>query len=184
MGDTKLVTAAKPKIGGAVYTAPLGTALPMDSTSALNDAFKALGYISEDGLVNAKAITSENIKAWGGAIVNSVQTESSDTFKYTLIEGLNVEVLKEVYGVNNVSGNLESGIVVKSNATELPEHCIIVETVLKNAVKRIVIPIAKITEIGEVNYKDNENIGYAVTLQAFPDENSNTHYEYIKGKGE
>lgn len=39
------VTTAKPKIGGAVYSAPLGTALPTDATTKLDDAFKALGYI-------------------------------------------------------------------------------------------------------------------------------------------
>ena len=50
MADVKNVTAAKPKIGGAVYSAPLGTTLPKDATTALDKAFKALGYISEDGL--------------------------------------------------------------------------------------------------------------------------------------
>ena len=30
--DAKNVTAAKPKVGGAVWRAPLGTALPTDAT--------------------------------------------------------------------------------------------------------------------------------------------------------
>ena len=34
------VTTAKPKIGGAVYSAPLGTALPTDATTELDNAFK------------------------------------------------------------------------------------------------------------------------------------------------
>ena len=36
----KYVTNAKPKVGGAIYSAPTGTALPTDATSALNAAFK------------------------------------------------------------------------------------------------------------------------------------------------
>lgn len=50
MADANLVTVSKPKVGGAVWRAPLGTTLPTDATSALDNAFKSLGYISEDGM--------------------------------------------------------------------------------------------------------------------------------------
>ena len=40
---TENVTAGKPKKGGAVFRAPVGTALPTDTTTQLNEAFKALG---------------------------------------------------------------------------------------------------------------------------------------------
>ena len=43
--DAKNVTAAKPKVGGAVWRAPLGTALPTDAKTELDAAFKSLGYI-------------------------------------------------------------------------------------------------------------------------------------------
>ena len=46
--DAKNVSAAKPKVGGAVWRAPLGTPLPTDAKSALNEAFESLGYISSE----------------------------------------------------------------------------------------------------------------------------------------
>lgn len=180
MSETSNVTAAKPKVGGGIYSAPLGTAVPTDATTALNVAFKNLGYVSEDGVTNSDERSTDDIKAWGGDTVNTVQTEKKDTFKYTLIEALNVDVLKEVYGDSNVSGTLETGITIKSNSKQLAPHSIVIETVLTdNALKRIVLPNAKVTEVGEITYGDSDNVGYETTVTCYPDSDGNTHYEYI-----
>ncbi len=179
--DVTKVTAAKPKVGGAIHSAPLGTKLPTDATTALDDAFKNLGYISEDGLVNSNTPSSENLRAWGGATVNSVQKEKEDKFTYTLIEALNTEVLKEVYGPDNVKGTLEDGITIEANAKELPAHCIVVDMILQNDIlKRIVIPNGKVSEVGEITYADGKNVSFETTLQALPDKQGNSHYEYMK----
>ena len=183
MADVTKVTSAKPKIGGAIYSAPLGTTLPTDATTELNEAFKALGYISEDGLTNENTASTENIKAWGGDIVDTVQTEKTDKFTYTLIESLNIDVLKEIYGKDNVTGDVTSGLTIKANTKELEQHSVVIEMVLKGGVlKRIVIPNGKIGEVGEIKYTDSEMVGFETTLNAFPDTDGNTHYEYIKKK--
>ena len=63
------VTAGKPKITGAVFVAPLGTTIPTDATSALDNAFKCCGYISDAGVVNTNTASTTAVKAWGGDTV-------------------------------------------------------------------------------------------------------------------
>jgi hypothetical protein len=174
------VTAGKPKVGGAIFRAPIGTALPNNATADLGGAFVCLGYVSEDGLTNDNSPESESIKAWGGDTVLNVQTSKDDTFGFTLIEALNVNVLKTIYGEDNVSGTLDTGIIVQANAEDLDEYVWAIDMVMRNGVlKRIVIPNGKVSAVGTINYKDGDAVGYATTLQTAPDSSGNTHYEYI-----
>ena len=175
------VTAAKPKVGGAVYVAPTSTTLPTDSSTALESAFKALGYISEDGLTNSNSPSVEQIKAWGGDVVLNISQEKEDTFSFRLLESLNIDVLKLIYGSSNVTGEIGTGITINANNNPQDSHAFVIEMVLDSTTaKRIVIPNADVTEIGDIVYDDSDAVGYEVTLSAKPDSSGNTHYEYIK----
>lgn len=175
------VSAGKPKVTGAVFAAPLGTTLPVTTSEELAEAFKCLGYCSDAGVVNSTNMESTKIKSWGGETVLVIQATKEDSFKFTLIEIKNVDVLKFVYGDENVSGTLETGIAIKVNSKETPERALVVDMILSdNTAKRIVIPCAKISAVGDITYVDNNAVGYETTLDCLPDEEANAHYEYIK----
>lgn len=174
------VSAGKPNISGAIWTAPLGTTLPTDTQTALGADFKCLGYCSEDGLTNSTDLESETIKAWGGDTVLTIQKSKDDKFKFTLLEVLNEDVLKFVYGTSNVTGTLSTGIAIKANNKDVEERVIVIDMILRdNTSKRIVIPDCKISELGDITYSDSDAVGYETTLACMPDSTGNTHYEYL-----
>lgn len=182
--DAKNVTSAKPKVGGAVFVAPLETPVPKDAKAELNEAFKNLGFVSTEGLKNNNTASTKDTKAWGGATVNTTQTEKTDKFQLELIESLNVDTLKFVYGEDNVTGTLETGIAIKAGAEEAATQILVVDMILKDGIlKRIVVPLAKLTEMGEIVYNDEDSLGYDVTITAFLDGDGGSHYEYIAKKG-
>lgn len=176
------VSVGKPSISGAIYRAIKGTTLPTDAKTALDPAFKCLGYVSDAGLVNSNAATTGSIKAWGGERVLDYLSEKPDTFNFTLIECLNVDVLKTVYGENNVTGDLESGIKIESKVEDLDTFEWVVEMILNGGVlKRIVIPEAKVTSVADVTYADEAAIGYNTTISCYAVDGV-THTEYIVSK--
>lgn len=179
MGNSANVSVGKPSAAGGIWSAAIGSTVPKDATTSLDTAFKSLGYVSEDGLTNAIEFETEDVKAWGGDTVLTVRTSRSETFSWKFIE-TNELVLKEVYGVDNVTVGEDGDLTVLHNSRELPRRVYVFEILLTGGkVKRIVVPNALITEVGEIVYVDGEPIGYEVTLSCFPDEDGNTAYEYV-----
>ena len=181
--DTQNVTAAKPKTGGAIYRAPVGTKLPVTYAETLDTAFKNLGYVSEDGVTNGNSPSGDKVRAWGGTTVMNYMEDKPDTFKLKLIEAFNPEVLKTIYKEKNVTVAESGDISVTATAEDMDQFAWVIDMILKGGrAKRIVSPSASMTEMEEIVYKDNEPVGYGITLSAEPDAAGAYHHEYIQGK--
>ena len=183
MPNANNVSTGKPKITGAIFAAPVGTTLPTSALATLDSAFKELGYTSDDGFTMNMTKESTDIKAWGNDIVLSPQTEYSDGMSMKLIEVLNINTLQVVYGEDNVSGDLDTGLTVRANSKEAANYSWVVDIIMNgNTLKRIVVPIAKLKEMSEITYKDDEAVGFDCTFQAYPYANydGDTHREFIQ----
>lgn len=175
------VSAGKPKITGAIHVAPTGTALPTDATTALNEAFKCVGYIDQNGLKNNNTPNTEAVRAWGGDVVLELFNSADDKFKFGMIEVTNKDVLSLVYGSGNVKGDLSTGLTITANNNPKDAVSVVVEMVLNSKIlKRIVIPAAYVTAVDEISYVDNGAITYGTELTCLADDAGNTHYEYLK----
>lgn len=174
------VSVGKPRAAGGIFAGdPEVDDVPTDATTALDAGLVNLGYVSEDGLVNGIETDTEDITAWGGDTVLTVRTSRTETFSWTFIQ-TNAAVMSEVYGPDNVEVGAGGALTVLHNSQELPRRLYVFEILMTgNRVKRIVVPNAQITEVGDVTYQDGEPIGYEVTLSAYPDADGNTAYEYI-----
>lgn len=174
------VSVGKPKQPGAIFAAPAASKLPTDATTALDKAFKCLGYGHSDGVANNNETDESSIKAWGGDVVLKTVTSRDETLEFGLIEALSTSVLKTVYGENHVKGDLAAGMTVEHTSDPLPRGVFAVEMLMTNGViKRLVVPNGQITKVDSVSYKDDEEINYKCTVACYPDAKGVTVYEYI-----
>lgn len=178
--DADNVSFGKPKATGAVYVAPAGTTVPTTAWEALAGAFKNMGYVSEDGLVNNVESDTENVNAWGGDLVLVGQTTFTESFMVNLLE-TNAEALKVYYGEDNVTEEVDGSLTVQQTSEMLPNVVVVFDLVMTGGrIKRIVIPDAQIADrSGEITYVDGEPITYPAMFVAYPDANGQTHVEYI-----
>lgn len=178
-GTVANVTTGKRGIDGGIYAAPIGTALPTSATDTLNAAFKNLGYVSEDGFKIGNSFTSTEIKEWGGNTVYNESDGKSETASAKYIEALNVDMLKTIYGDANVT--VTSGAVhIASKAEGAAPMSYVVDIAQRGGrLRRIVLPNAAITSLGDIVFNGKDAVGYDVTLALSLGANGTTHDEYI-----
>lgn len=174
------VTTGSAQITGGIYVAATTANLPTDATSSLS-GFTSLGYVGEDGLEVEQSRDTTAVKSWDGGTVRNLQTSYEETFKFKLIESINVDVLKAVYGSSNVTVDSSGNISIATTPDALPEKAWVFEMkTLDDAKWRIVVPKGQITSIDAIAYKNDEPIAYSVTVTGSLDSRGKAHYEYIE----
>lgn len=178
------VVVAKPKVTGGVWVAPVGTALPTTETATLNVAFKTPGYITDDGLTRTEDRDTDEIHAWGGDTIFVTLNGVDAKLEVAFAEYLNAETQKLIYGDAQVvvtAGTPSAGTktaITGKLGTLSPKKSWVVEVFSGTATGRLVFPIAQVSEVAEVSYKDDELAARGVTASLFPDSSGNYFYEY------
>lgn len=172
------VSVIKGVVGGYVFVAPYGTALPTDATSTLNQAFSNVGYVGEDGITHAKSrdITHHHDLNGEDVAVSSEGSERTVTLKF--IE-LNATAFGEAYGVENVT-DTSGAITFTDNDNEMPERSLVFELVLKDGRRyRRVEPRTMVTEWGDQVDVSTELGGFELTYTKLADDSGNYEYGYL-----
>lgn len=179
------VAAAKPQVGGGIWYAPIGTALPVDCTTALIAAYKPLGYIGEEGLVPSPETSIEKQRAWGGDVVAALLANDAKSFAYTLLEVFQQDVNNFVYGTANVTltppaAGQGTKLTILEKGVK-PAQCVKVFDMFHNAKRmRFVLPVCDPVVTGELPYVDSAISGYEITSEALKDSSGNRIYRYLQ----
>ena len=182
--NSRNVAVGAPRIGGAIFRAPLDTALPTDEATALNAGFISQGYAGADGLQRAIAKAYEILRAWGGDEVHRPRTELSITLSFTLIESYSGEVAKTIWGedaitITPATASAGTKIALAYKGEELGPSEWVIDMQDGDKVRRIVLPHGQIvTESFEQTFGDAELIAYPVELTLRKDESGVFFYEY------
>lgn len=179
--DKANVSLGKPCAIGGVYYAPLGTALPTDAATALPEAYKCLGFISEDGLSNSTDTDTTEVKEWGGGTVLKEISSYSETFQFAMLE-IKADSMKLRYGSDSVTDT--GGKLHILHGMPKDEHYVVVFEIMLtgNRKKRLVLPDASVVDYDDITYSSGDPITYSVTLSANPSKliGGKTVDEYIE----
>jgi hypothetical protein len=170
------VVVGKPKATGGVYAGPLGTALPTDTTTALNASFLGLGYVGEDGLTMTKGGDVTTIRAWGGDSVKVVKATDDLSFNWTFIESSD-QVMEEIFGADNVSVGV-SDTTIQVNGQQVGPREWVFEIVDGDFAIRIVCPNAELSGEVSVTFVDGQAVAWPATITCLPDASGNKAYIY------
>ncbi|WP_159080084.1 phage tail tube protein [Nocardia suismassiliense] len=177
-------TGAPVTVSGGVLVAPIGTLLPVGASVKPVDAFKALGYVSEDGIESKGERKIEQVKDWNADIIANLQTEHSVRFGLTLYAVWDEDVLTQVFGDGNVvptAASATSGkqYAIKETGSVLPRRAWVFDMLSENKKMRIVLPNASISQVQERKFVSKELAGFNITIEAFKDDAQVKAYRYL-----
>lgn len=161
---------------GGIMVADTGTALPTDASSSVA-AWTKLGYVADDGLRPNGERTSTPIYDWAGDLIYSPQDQHSTQFQFKLLSAFDADVLKEVFGYDNVS-TVGSLITVLEDGAPLPIHPWLFDMRDGGKKVRIPVPAGQITGVTENPFVRNGLQGFDITLTCYKDANGKKAYRY------
>lgn len=153
-------------VTGVVSVAPEGTSAPTSAVSALNVAFKPVGYISSDGVTESRERSTSNIVAWQNSdVVRTVITEASLKVMFSMLE-TNETSLELFYGsaLNPVGGQID--IVPGQTGGR---QAIVIDYVDGASLVRLYLPHAEVVEVEDSVLTSGDAVMYGVTIQSYPD---------------
>lgn len=164
-------------ITGGVRSAPVGTTAPVNPTDAYAAGWLEYGYISEDGVTETFTSESTDIRAWqNGALVRTINSKTDAMFKFVVLE--TNKVIKADFFPGSTIGTT-TGITTTTVKAVQPNPRAFALDILDGSVHiRKIIPRGEITTRGDLVYKNDEPIGYEVTIKVYPASDGTLYIEY------
>lgn len=161
-----------PTIGG-LFKGPLTVTVPTDLT--VPGAMAHLGFIGADGIDEKTDRNTKKIFDWGGDTIASPQENYAKSVTFTLMEFLNTDVAKAVYGTSNVTVTAASSshgaqMSIAESSDVLDNFTWLWDTYSPGG-KHITkfLPLARIETTDTLKWARTDVLAHRVTLTVFPD---------------
>lgn len=164
-------------VTGAVAFAATTETPPTDAETPLNGDWRDVGYLSQDGVVEARDRSTNNIVGWQNSdILRVATTESSITVQFTMVQ-TNLDTLELFYGapVDPVDGSIE--IVPRESGGR---RSLVVDYVDGDKFTRLYLPSAEVTEVEGPTLVAGDAVGYGVTVTGYPASVGESNYSAKK----
>lgn len=156
-------------ITGAVYAAPLGSTAPTNYATALDAAFKDLGYVGESGVSITPNESSKKLKAWqNGETVKTIRKGEDITVSFDLIE-LRSEDAQKAYWGDGATVASGGGTVTVTNLSGSTPIMLVVEAHDGSVGTRYFFPKATLSERGTITLLSDNYQAMPVTFEAQKD---------------
>lgn len=158
------------KASGMFYTAPAGTALPTDSSSALTSWTEA-GAVTEDGITWSTGKDSEPLRNWAKQVERLVAGDEGGTVTAPLMY-TEQKTLETIFGAGNVNvtaatsghGKVTS-VTVEAGVSAAPQAFLFV---MKDGDDLIYLGTTRgiVREVGDISMSPTEAIVWEATIEA------------------
>ena len=179
MQDSRNVSVSHPfmncTVSGYLWVAPTGTTLPEAPDSALTDAFKGTGFITEDGLTEPAALElGDGFVDAGGETIANADPTFNKTWTGAFAEAANVNVLTALFGSDHVKVDSATGVLTyDEEAISLDYHVIVVDELWAKTDDfpfgrrvRHVMPHATIAITDDITHNSTTLVSYGFTVTA------------------
>ncbi len=175
--NAEQVTVGSASATGAIYVAPIDTALPTDATTALS-GYTLLGFTSDAGVQISESSSSEAIHAWEGRVeVYNITTEYTEQVSFTPIQ-CNADVAKLTWGDDMVIVGNDGALTAKHHGKTMEPVHIVIETTPREGIVKRFCQKSQLTERGESTMDGTQVDGRQLVFSNLADENGVTCYEY------
>lgn len=155
---------------GMFYTAPAGTALPTDSSSALT-SWTEVGAVSADGITWSTGKDSDPLRNWAKEVERLIASDEGGTVKAPLMY-TEEKTLKAIFGSDNVTISAATAqhgktvsVTVEPGVSAAPAAFLFV---MKDGDDMIFLGTTKgvIRDVDDISFAPTDAIIWSVTIEA------------------
>lgn len=158
--------------GYAVWTAPVGTALPTSPTGTLNIAFEEVGLLTDAGISESHNLNETKIYDMAGSLVRIARNQEERPITFVALEG-NAVVESLRYPGSTVTTTTGVNVRPVGAATGRNLRAWVIDLVDGDVNKRIAVATGEAVWTGTTAYNGTAAATYEFTLQPYKDSSGN-----------